>query len=109
MSDKFTLPVFTKTPVGEMKIPEPMMLPMITVMPNKNKVDVSPNKLVFNEKSTVHEAHFRLKPDAPAAFSFGSIRFILRYFPVTLSRHSMLQDEQSLVLVVKYHVFEPFC
>lgn len=33
IKDKFTLPVCIKTPVGETKIPDPMIEPTITVIP----------------------------------------------------------------------------
>lgn len=33
MRDMLTLPALTRTPVGDMKMPEPMMLPIITVIP----------------------------------------------------------------------------
>lgn len=38
ISETFTLPVFFSTPEGETKIPEPIILPTITVMPFKRVI-----------------------------------------------------------------------
>ena len=48
-NDKLTEPVDTSTPVGETKIPEPMMQPTITVMPF-NKVISAYKKAVKIKK-----------------------------------------------------------
>lgn len=53
MSDRFTEPVFCNTPVGDTKIPEPIMLPTMTVIPFNRlifalrQISSSPDDTVF--------------------------------------------------------------
>ena len=51
-NDKLTEPVDTSTPVGETKIPEPIMQPTITVMPF-NKVISAYKKAIDIKKGTL--------------------------------------------------------
>jgi hypothetical protein len=53
MRERFTEPVFRRTPVGDTKMPEPMMLPTITVTPFKRlifafrQISSSPDVMAF--------------------------------------------------------------
>ena len=53
MSERFTEPVFSSTPVGDTKIPEPIMLPTMTVIPFSKlifalrQISSSPEEMAF--------------------------------------------------------------
>lgn len=65
ISEAFTDPVYSNTPVGDMNIPDPIILPTITVMPF--------NKLIFG---------FSLIPSSTAGTTSSTIPSSLRLTPI---------------------------
>jgi hypothetical protein len=81
MRDRFTEPVLRRTPVGETKIPDPMILPTITVIPF--------NRLIFALRQIWSS------PDVTAFFPAPSFPGTSEYFCLSRSEEGILPASAS--------------
>jgi len=74
ISEAFTDPVFSNTPVGDMNMPDPMMLPTMTVTPFKRLIlgfsSIPSSSAGATSASTADPSSFRFTPISSLDYSF---------------------------------------